>query len=645
MHLYEVKDITSVARPERVKRLLESYFGALDDATADEITSHCTAVDIRGGEMLFAQGDTGDALYFLLYGRMHALAPTGDGGMRVLGEIEPGAPVGEMAVINEGVRSATVVATRDSTLLRIDAMKVREWFLRYPRILLKTARLAIARTTRNERRRRRREFVVNIAAMPITPGLDFERFRQELQAGLEALGRTLVLDAALVERLSGFSVDDAGDGRLESYRQLTHWLDQQEFDHDFIVYCGNPDGNGDDAWTRRCIRQADRVLLVAAGEASSAVSDLEAIYADTLKGRVGPGTMLALWHPEETFHPHNTRAWLQTRPWVAEHVHVRRGDARHAARLARLITGNAIGLVLGSGGARGIAHIGVFQALCETGVAIDRIGGTSIGAVVAATIACDLSPSEVIRHTGQAFGSNPGGWRDLAIPPLLAMYKGERLKRLLAAFFSESMGLEDLWINFFCVTSDLTYSREVLHTRGQARRILRAAVALPGVFPPVKLDQSLHIDGAFMNAMPVDIMSNRFGMNRIYAVDLSIERTPRFDFHEVPGPVAFLFDRWLRGKKRKYRIPTLSNALVQSSLIASEARMVDARRQVDVLFRPDVRRFGLMRFTRRGFSQLIQVGHQHAHDLLARIARESGDPGVIRRGRRTRPAAVDIEVD
>jgi len=642
MHLYEVKDITTVAQPERVKRLLESYFGVLDDATADEITSECTAVDIRGGEMLFAQGDTGDALYFLLYGRMHALTPNGDGSMRVLGEIEPGAPVGEMAVINEGVRSATVVATRDSTLLRIEANKVREWFLRYPRTLLKTARLAIARTTRNERRRRRREFVVNIAAVPITPGLDFARFRADLEAGLATLGRTLVLDAATAARLSGHSVEDAGDGRLESYRQLTHWLDEQELEHDFIVYCSSGES---DAWTRRCIRQADRVLLVADGDASSAVSDIEATFSDHLSARVGPGTMLALWHPEDTVRPANTRAWLQNRPWLAEHVHVRRGDARHAVRLARLITGNAIGLVLGSGGARGIAHIGVYQALSEAGVSIDRIGGTSIGAVIAATIACDLAPAEVIHHAGKAFASNPGGWRDLSIPPILAMYKGERLRRLLAEFFPESMGIEDLWINFFCVSSDLTYSREVVHRRGSMRRILRAAVALPGVFPPVKLDQSLHIDGAFMNAMPVDIMSSRWGMNRIYAVDLSIERTPRFDFHEVPGPLAFLFDRWLRGKHRKYRIPTLSNALVQSSLIASEARMVDARRQVDVLFRPDVRRFGLMRFSRRTFSRLVHVGHQHAHELLARLTREGDSPGVIRRGRRSLIEAATPEPD
>ena len=166
MNLRDAPDLAWVAQPMRLKHLLESYFGDLDDATVEKISAQCQAVDLRGGEMLFSEGDPGDSLYFLVGGRLSAVTTLRDGSRRVLGHIEPGAPVGEMAVINDSVRSASVVAVRDSTLLRIDAAQVRAWFLAYPQILLKTSRLAIQRALNTERRRRGRDRSRTIAPAP-----------------------------------------------------------------------------------------------------------------------------------------------------------------------------------------------------------------------------------------------------------------------------------------------------------------------------------------------------------------------------------------------------------------------------------------------------------------------------------------------
>ena len=89
-------------------------------------------------------------------------------------------------------------------------------------------------------------------------------------------------------------------------------------------------------------------------------------------------------------------------------------------------------------------------------------------------------------------------------PPLLSLFRGKRLYRLLDEFFPQPRAIEDLWINYFCVSSDMATNRQVVHTRGPLRRSISASVALPGVFPPVRLGEGLHVDGAFMNALPVD---------------------------------------------------------------------------------------------------------------------------------------------
>lgn len=601
-----------------IRKLLESYFGNLEGDAALEIAAQCESVELEGGENLFDEGDPGDALYFLVSGRLRALSVLPSGARRTLGDIEPGNVVGEMAVITDSVRSATVVATRDSVVLRIDAAVLRHWFIKYPQLLLRTSQLVINRTRQKDRRRRPRERIVNIALVPITPDIDMTRFCREFQAGLETLGSVLMLDPAEIDRLTGEpGLTNAGKGTPGRYRRLTEWLDQKESLYRFVVY--RSDGQNS-PWTQRCARQADRVVLVADAAADSGVGTAEGELARAIAHTWDAGATLALWHSEATVVPQGTNAWLGARAWVHEHVHVRRGDPVHAARLARIITGNAVGLVLGSGGARGLTHVGVFRAMEEAGIHIDRIGGTSIGSVIGAAIASDWSAEQVTRNTRLSFMQSPTGLRDMSLLPVISIYRGKRLDRLLAAFFEAPMAIEDLWLNFFCVSSDITTSREVVHTRGPLKKILHASIALPGIFPPVKLKQALHVDGAFMNALPVEEMGTK-GVRKVYAVDLSFDRLAQLDFEETPGPLAYLYDKFVRGSRRRYLVPTLAHSLVQCSLLASEAKILQSRHHADVLFNPDVRDYDLMAWS--SFDQLVEVGYEHAAALLTRLQRQA----------------------
>jgi len=617
--------------PDRVRRVLETCFGSLSDDAFGELLDVSRVVDLPGGALLFAEGDSADALYVLLAGRLRALAVAADGSMRLLGEIEPGAPVGEMAVITGGVRSASIVAVRDSSLLRIDAARMQSFFDSHPRILLGTARQVVMRVARNERRRRERQAIVNIAVIPVTPEFDASRFASDLCQGLGQAGSVLCLNVERVRQLSALPL--ASNGALAEaaqQRSLTHWLNGCELEHDFVVYCADARNT---PWTQRCLRQADRVVLVADAAAAPAPGPLERDLSDELEAHMGPRNLLVLSHAPATVRPQGTAHWLACRPWVSEVIHMRRGDAAHAGRVARLASGRANGLVLGSGGARGIVHFGIYRALEEAGAPIDRIGGSSIGAIIGAGMATDVRAADLIEVARRGMSSSPVGWRDLAIPPIRSLYRGDHMRRNLVGFFAPGTAIEDLWINFFCISSDLTRARETVHTCGDLERAIMASSAIPGLFPLVTIDGARHADGAFMNALPADVMA-RQGVHRIHAVDLS---------SDLLAPLPPRPRRGVGGLRRRMRdalgavtedpradpgardAPGIGESLVQSSLIASSARLAELRRQVDVLFNPDVRGFRLMRWSPRIFDALCRLGTEHGHAVLAQQAEEESE--------------------
>ena len=188
---------------------------------------------------------------------------------------------------------------------------------------------------------------------------------------------------------------------------------------------------------------------------------------------------------------------------MADHHHLRAGRPGDVARLARMITGTGCGLVLGGGGARGLAHLGVIRALEEAGVPIDVVGGTSMGAIMAGLCALGLDDAERVRRVTNIARNG----RRLVTPtlPLIALSAGRHLDRILA----DNLGaapIEDLPLRFYCVSANLTRAEEVVHERGPLWPAVRASLALPGIYPPVYAAGELLIDGGALDNVPVDVM-------------------------------------------------------------------------------------------------------------------------------------------
>ena len=141
------------------------------------------------------------------------------------------------------------------------------------------------------------------------------------------------------------------------------------------------------------------------------------------------------------------------------HVHVRLGRRDDFRRLGRIVAGRAVGLVLGGGGSRGLAHRGVIKAIEESGVPIDCIGGTSQGAFMGALYARHMTALRMLpalRYQCEELGTLSAMMQDITWPWVLCFFNGGAFSRMVSDCLGAAQRIEDLWIPFFCCSTNIT---------------------------------------------------------------------------------------------------------------------------------------------------------------------------------------------
>ncbi len=596
---------------------LTRIFGEFDETMLSLIEPKLEWVELGGGETLFRQHDIDTTLYFVISGRLKALITDADGQPKVIGEIVRGETVGEMAVFTEAPRSATIVAIRDSLLVRLSKETFEEVIAAYPGVAMNVTRLIINRLQTAQNPRKPIKKPVNICLFAVHDTIPLADFVEQLQPLLAKRGAIYVASSASVDAARGRpGLAQAEKSDSATYRELTRWLDDIESQHEFLVYVADRTMT---EWTRRCLRQADEILFLADTRESPELSELESEY-QSWKRQLGAAEVLVLVHPADTASPHGTAAWLRHRPGMKAHYHIRQGLARDMGRLARILSGNAIGLVLAGGGAKGFAHIGVLKALEEAGIPIDYVGGTSIGAVVAAAISYDKPADRVAQTMKKGALYNPT--KDYNWIPLVSLIRGVRMQQMISNSVREFLGreepdIEDSWRTLFMVSSNFSQAREVVHTRGPLIKYLRATTAIPGVFPPVVDGDDLLVDGGTFNNFPADVMS-RLGVGKVIGVDLVIDKPRKLNFTEMPRPMSLLRDRFRSKHQKKYRVPSLVAIMINSMLLYSSARRTETKRYMDLYFNPDVSRYSLLDW--RSFDAIAGKGYDHGRELVAQLS-------------------------
>lgn len=588
---------------------LTQIFGRVEDAFVDAALPMLDWIELTGGKTLIHEGDPASGVYFVISGRLRAYVRQDDS-LVPIGEIGRGETVGEMGILTGEPRSATVVAVRDTVLAYASREAFDELWHRHPQLPVHMARIIIERLKRQSVRTAIRR-PATICLMAITGGVDMRRFADDLLQAVERWGVATLETSERIDARFGPGAADTVERDSETHHRVVTWMDDVEFWNEFVLLLTD---EGDTEWTRRCLRHADEVLLLARADAPVALSDREKRLCMGEARITGARQTLVLLHDERSAHPTGTERWLDRRPLDA-HYHVRPSMPRDLARLARIVTGNAVGLVLAGGGARGFAHLGVYKALEEAGIEIDFVGGTSIGAAMAAYISFDLRAGPLIDFARKAFAGNPTG--DVNLLPLLSLIKGKKLRTTVANAVRGAVGCDpdvvDSWRTLYCVASNYTSARELVIRRGRLDRAVRASVSIPVALPPVVWEGELVVDGGVFNNFPTDVMA-RLGARKIIGVDLARRAPRKFEFEEIPGTWELLLDRFRPRKRQRYRLPTLGAVLMGTTILYSESRREQARRSVDIYLNPELAGVGLLDW--KAFDRIVELGYQHARNVL-----------------------------
>ena len=539
---------------------------------------------LPGGSKLFGQGDPSDQLYVVRTGRLGAFRREDGQESQFLGIIRPGEPAGEMALIAGISHTADVYALRDSEIFAVPKDAFFEACEADGAVMTELARLMILRSRQTARRG------------PVGEPSVF---------GFVPVGRPGAL-RPIVERLEreiaalGYAVTTVG---AEAAAAPTEWFSEVERVHDFVLYVAERD---ETAWAPFVPRQVDRLFRVGRGdrpaESHGALAGAATLHEQGLVD-------LILMQPADAVRPHGSEAWLDA-TGAARIFHLRRGAAPDFQRMARVLTGQSVGLVLSGGGARAYAHVGAIKALRERNVPIDFVGGSSMGAIVAAGVAMGWDEAEMDARLHEAF-VDTSPLDDIALP-LLAMTHGVKVSDRLAQHFDETQ-IADLWLPFFCLSSNLTTGAYQLHRRGLLRHALRASIALPGVMPPATDGQNVLVDGAVMKNFPADIMRASH-LGPIVGVDVTTARS--ITAKDVARPSSVW--RWIRSGQWRLGPPIVS-LLMRTATVSTGRDLAAAREATDVLVQPDVSGIEIRDW--RAYDAAVDAGYRATIAALDRTTR------------------------
>lgn len=566
-------------------------FRSLDEGVLNDLEAELELIFAPGGETLFRQGEPGDSLYIVISGMVRVVVQRQDGEQRLVAECGDGETVGEMAVLGGAPRSATVTAARDTHLAKLTQAGYERLLSKHPTTIARlfTARVVSRLAAHISGAASVSRVPTTIAVVPAGPGIGLAEFSTRFCESLSAFGNILHLDAARVDATLGKpGISQTKPGEVHNLR-LVEWLADQEAAYRHVIY--QADG-ADSPWSQRAVRQADRILIVGDPAADPAPAEFETRVLRPAQAKGGTPAELILLSESPDRQPSGTRRWLAER-CVERHHHVTLGCRGDFDRLARFLTGNAVGLVLGGGFARGLAHAGVIRALQEVGIPVDMVGGTSMGSIMASGYAAGFAWEQLLQLVAEGGAATS---HDLTLP-LLSFLSGRKLAQALYPYIREDE-IEDLQLPYFCISAGLKRGAMHVHTHGSLFKSVLASTRAPGAFPPLCYDEDLLVDGALLNNVPVDVMKELSNGGAVIAVDVSPD-VESFSLEDYGVAISGWHVLWqtinpFSGKKP----PTIFNVLMRIIALSGGTRRATAAQLADLYLHPPLEQFKINDFKR-----------------------------------------------
>lgn len=590
------------------------FFAALTPAAFHELLSELQVISLSGGEVLFRAGAAGDSMYIVLSGRLRVSVERADGVEEGIREIARGDSVGELALLTGEARSATIRAIRDTELAMLSRSAFERAIQSDPTLIRQIALQLASRQRQDSDGTTAQSNLRTIAVLPADESLEANEFAFLLATALSRTRTTLRLSRESIRTEIGMDFSSASEDRAVEAKLTAH-LDALETSHRAIVYQADAHLT---PWTKRSVRQADLILVVGRANGTTPAAGLRRIQAYFDSCAITARIELVLLHLSAFAVDVATREWYGALSASAHH-HVVPTEPADVARLARAITGNAVGLVLSGGGARGFAHIGVIRALSERGIPIDYVGGTSMGAVIAAQHALGWDWQTMTR-------SNREEWprcepqKNYTLP-LVALNSARRMDQMLRRMFGTAE-IQNLRTKFFCVSTNLTTAAAKIHQQGALWKAVRASVSIPGIGPPAIENGEILVDGGLVDNLPVKTMK-RLCQGRVYAVDVSeqVEFMSKLSESYTVSGWKLLWQQ-LSPFSEKPDIPNILNTLYRTTTVGGIRAIESAKSQADLCFEPPVSQFGV--FEWKSVDKIIEAGYCYA----LRKLEQSGKPAI-----------------
>lgn len=565
------------------------YFSFLSREKILHLLPQFEKIELKKGQFLFRQGDEPEFLYILLEGKLIAYLEGALGKSKVIGAINPIETVGELGALSGELRTLSIEVVTNSILLKVKNSLFKELCQEFPPILEEVTKLLVERSIKTIKLMAFEKISRTVSVIfPITQKYNPESLKSKISHNINDEELFIQSDGISTEEIITLIRRAESENKHMIIFMQTWNIDIFEYFRDKLV----------------------TLFTVAHEDEKVFFNEFNKHIFNSLSQYENIRLELVLFHPENSTHILNTRKWLQVANFALHH-HIRKGNASDFKRFIRFLTGKACVLVLGGGGVKGLAHLGVIKALTDQKVPIDAIGGTSIGAAIGACYAATLSYKKTLGYVNKLKNA---GIRSVSYTnvtwPVVSIYSSTPGTKAIIEVF-ENACIEDLLIPYFAISSNLNTNSEEIHRSGLVWEAVRSSVAIPGIFPPVVFNGQLLVDGGLLNNLPVEIMREFVGQNHLIIASSLSKRNQRNDDYNF-SPALSLRDvlLWKTGFSYQDNVyPHFFEMFLDSLLLGSYASELKNCRQVDILIKPDLADFKILTYSEESEEILITAGY------------------------------------
>ncbi|MBI2167054.1 MAG: patatin-like phospholipase family protein [Candidatus Omnitrophica bacterium] len=535
-------------------------FSSLSPAEIRLIEKKIRHVECRRGDIVYHEGKPADAFYVIVSGRFRVFQKVRGEEEKTLIYLYRGDYFGESSLLTDQSHSASVEARSDGLLLKLEKADFMSTLSEIPSLSLHLSRTLGHRLTKIEGAGRKKQEVKVAALYSVLPATESFQFLYDLATNLvrETKSRVVFIDFLAFEsgsshnlqsrprsRLSLAKIDPAQESELKpalvdcpagfqyvsveaekgegGEKKLASFLTFLTYRFDYLlIRLGN--GSGDASW--KILKHSDTVYCLI-DPSPSILSGSAPVIHEIEKTYGFAKNEIKVIFPEpadsQAINYESTEQSLGLKVFHALPSRNREPERYHAALrfISKELAGTLLGLVLGSGAAYGLAHIGVLRTLEKENIPVDILAGSSMGALVAAFWAAGYRASD-LEKIAQSLNRHHAffklvGFRDLSLPHH-GFFHGRQVARFMESYLGNRT-FQDLRVPVKIVASSLTTSQPVVFESGRVVDALRASISIPGIFRPCHYRGELLIDGGILDPMPIDALA-KMGVKKIIAVNV-----------------------------------------------------------------------------------------------------------------------------